>query len=100
MRKILILALPLILACGMMDVANTPAEAGGTISSMTIAEIPQFSVSVEKLHVRLVPNGDVVGYLYAGDTVQVTEIRAVGDILWCRHAAGWSACRFMEAQGD
>ena len=99
-RKLLILlALPA-LACGMMQVGQPTADFTGQKPEFSLptvsVEIPQYIVTADQLHIRDEANGNVVGYLYAGDVVTVTDVLVVGDVFWCRHEAGWSACRYLE----
>lgn len=47
------------------------------------------------LRVRTVPNtnGDILGQLIPGQTVNIIEKRILGGIEWVRHETGWSAAR-------
>ena len=57
------------------------------------------TVTAESLNVREMAGGDVVGGIYYGDTVTVYEVSTdVNGVEWCRHAGGWSACRYLEAK--
>ena len=57
------------------------------------------TVTAESLNVRETEGGDVIGWIYYGDTVIVTEEVTDGEgVKWCRHAGGWSACRYLEAK--
>ena len=54
-------------------------------------------VAPKALNVRSEPSekAAVVRELRNGDVVVVSAIRVVGESRWCRHADGWSNCRWL-----
>lgn len=112
MRKmlyIIVVILP-ILACGTLPTVAAEPQYSIQYPVLSSAPVPR-RVSIEMvvmdtdeahgLNVRDFPNGVVIcsACLKNGQVLSVTEILVVGETWWCKHAAGWSACRYLEVMG-
>ena len=105
MKQIYLLALLALvsLACMATNAAilpetNAPPTVSPTVESATAAPDVR-RVIADTLNIRDAPSldGDIIGWLLYGDTVTVLETSTdVNGVEWCRHAGGWSACRWME----
>jgi hypothetical protein len=85
------LALYIGLAC---TPAADPAPASTDAPLVLAVPVPPAeiaTVTADALHLRNAPNGDVIGWLRAGETV--TIIARQQD--WCNVGAGWVACRWV-----
>jgi hypothetical protein len=61
------------------------------------ARVCMIVTAAESLHVRDLPEGQVVGYLFAGDVVEVLDQQEAGGVTWWLSSMGWSSGVYLES---
>jgi hypothetical protein len=106
MRKLIYILLFASLACGIQtNIAKTQSNSISLAQQLPTADSVRIMHVIAPLagedytvYVREAPSekSAVLKVLSSGMAVRVTEILVIDGTEWCKHADGWTACRWLQ----